>query len=90
MHSDVEQRDAGEWLEHRRLVTLQGGAGKDDGGDARAEGLLPVCASCKKVRTSDGSWTQMEAYIESHSEASFSHGLCPECIPLYLDKDTDI
>ncbi len=53
------------------------------------KGLLPVCACCKKVRTSDGSWTQIETYIERHSEASFSHGLCPECIPQYMDKPED-
>jgi hypothetical protein len=42
-------------------------------------GLLPICASCKKIRNDKGYWTQMEAYIRDHSEAEFSHGICPEC-----------
>jgi hypothetical protein len=42
-------------------------------------GLLPICSSCKKIRDDRGYWTQMEAYIRDHSEAEFSHGICPEC-----------
>jgi len=42
-------------------------------------GFLPICASCKKIRDDKGYWTQMEAYIRDHSEAEFSHGICPEC-----------
>lgn len=42
-------------------------------------GLLPVCASCKKIRDDKGSWSQMEMYLKDHSEATFSHGYCPEC-----------
>jgi PAS domain S-box-containing protein len=42
-------------------------------------GLLPICASCKKVREDNGYWTQIEAYVRDHSEADFSHGICPDC-----------
>ena len=42
-------------------------------------GLLPICASCKKIRDEKGSWKQMESYISEHSQAQFSHGLCPDC-----------
>jgi streptogramin lyase len=42
-------------------------------------GLLPICASCKMIRDDAGYWTQMEAYIHAHSEAEFSHGICPTC-----------
>ena len=42
-------------------------------------GLLPICASCKKIRDDKGYWTQIESYIKDHSEAEFSHGICPEC-----------
>src|SRR5207245_6885723 len=42
-------------------------------------GLLPICASCKKIRDDRGYWNQIEAYIGDHSEAAFSHGICPEC-----------
>ena len=43
-------------------------------------GLLPICASCKKIRDDRGYWTQIESYIRSHSDAQFTHGICPECI----------
>ena len=42
-------------------------------------GLLPICASCKKIRDDAGSWKIMEGYISDHSEAEFSHGICPDC-----------
>ncbi len=49
-------------------------------------GLLPTCAACKKIRTAEGSWVQMESYIQQHSEARFSHGICPTCAKrLYPD-----
>ena len=43
-------------------------------------GFLPICAKCKKVRDSSGYWNMIEEYIEKHSEAEFSHGLCPDCL----------
>jgi PAS domain S-box-containing protein len=43
------------------------------------QGILPICASCKKVRDDKGNWKQIESYISEHSEAEFSHGYCPEC-----------
>ncbi len=42
-------------------------------------GLLPICSSCKKIRDDKGYWNQIEAYISNHSEAQFSHGICPQC-----------
>ncbi|MFZ2198435.1 MAG: PAS domain S-box protein, partial [Thermodesulfovibrionales bacterium] len=42
------------------------------------QGILPICASCKKVRDDKGNWKQIESYISEHSEAEFSHGYCPE------------
>jgi hypothetical protein len=49
-------------------------------------GLLPICSSCKKIRNELGNWEVMEMYIRDHSEADFSHGLCPECAQqLYPD-----
>jgi len=43
-------------------------------------GLIPICASCKKIRDDSGYWHQIETYIAQHSEADFSHGICPECV----------
>lgn len=43
-------------------------------------GLLPICASCKRIRDDKGYWNRIESYIGSHSEAEFSHGVCPSCI----------
>ena len=42
-------------------------------------GIIPICSNCKKIRDDKGSWSQIEAYIMKHSEAQFSHGICPEC-----------
>lgn len=43
-------------------------------------GLIPICASCKKIRNDCGFWQQLEEYLSEHSEAEFSHGLCQPCI----------
>lgn len=43
-------------------------------------GLLPTCSHCRRVRTETGEWQQMERFVAEHSEAQFSHGLCPECL----------
>ena len=57
----------------------------------RLQGILPICASCKRIREDNGYWTQVESYIREHSEAEFSHGICPECAkklyPEYFNKD---
>ncbi len=54
-------------------------------------GLLPICSSCKKIRDDDGYWEQIEGYIGSHSEAHFSHGICPDCLPeLYPELSGEI
>ena len=42
-------------------------------------GLLPICSSCKEVRNDEGYWQQVEVYIQKHTEATFTHGLCPRC-----------
>lgn len=53
-------------------------------------GFLPICASCKKIRDDKGYWQQIEAYIREHSDAEFSHGICPDCAqrlyPEYFKK----
>jgi hypothetical protein len=69
--------------EREKLVAeLQGALSKVK----QLSGLLPICASCKKIRDDKGYWNQIEEYIRNHSEADFSHGLCPPCIEkLYPD-----
>ena len=56
-------------------------------------GLIPICASCKKIRDDKGYWNGLETYIHEHSEAEFSHGFCPDCMKkLYgvvVEEDTD-
>jgi CheY-like chemotaxis protein len=49
-------------------------------------GLLPICANCKKIRDDEGFWQQVEIYIRDHTDAKFSHGICPDCMEsLYPD-----
>jgi len=45
----------------------------------RLKGLLPICCSCKKIKNGKGYWEQVEVYLSEHSDAEFSHGLCPDC-----------
>ncbi|MBI4633324.1 MAG: PAS domain S-box protein [Deltaproteobacteria bacterium] len=56
----------------------------------KLSGFLPICASCKKIRNDEGYWQQIESYIKEHSEAEFSHGMCPDCgkkyYPEYFQK----
>lgn len=49
-------------------------------------GLLPTCADCKRIRTPEGKWMQMETYISSHSDAVFSHGFCDTCCQKRLNE----
>jgi hypothetical protein len=49
-------------------------------------GLIPICASCKKIRDDKGYWKQLEEYIHDHSEAEFSHSLCPDCQQDFLQE----
>ena len=57
------------------------------------KGFLPICASCKNIRDDKGYWKQIESYITEHSEAEFSHGICPKCVeklyPEFISKNQD-
>ncbi len=50
------------------------------------EGILPICAQCKKIRNEEDSWEQLEAYISHHSDTKFSHGYCPECAKKFMEE----
>lgn len=72
LNTELQQR----YEERDKLVQeLQAALGKVK----TLSGLLPICASCKKIRDDQGYWNQIEVYIRDHSEAEFTHGLCPEC-----------
>ena len=47
------------------------------------KGFIPICPLCKKIRDDEGYWDQLEAYISKHTDAKFTHGLCPECVEKY-------
>ncbi len=52
-------------------------------------GLLPICASCKKIRDDAGYWNQIEAFLRSHAEVEFSHGICPDCFETLYQEFND-
>jgi len=80
---DITERKKAEEDKNRLIIELQ---------DALEEvrqlsGLIPICANCKKIRDDKGYWNQIEVYIEKHSDAQFSHGICQECAEkLYGDS----
>jgi DNA-binding response OmpR family regulator len=53
------------------------------------QGLLPICSYCKKIRNDRNYWQQVEGYISDHSEAQFSHGICPECYTQFVQPELD-
>jgi sigma-B regulation protein RsbU (phosphoserine phosphatase) len=53
------------------------------------QGLLPICSYCKKIRDDRNYWQQVEGYISEHSEAQFSHGICPECFEKYVKPELE-
>jgi sigma-B regulation protein RsbU (phosphoserine phosphatase) len=54
------------------------------------QGLLPICSYCKKIRNDRNYWQQVEGYISDHSEAQFSHGICPECYARFVQPEIDL
>jgi DNA-binding response OmpR family regulator len=53
------------------------------------QGLLPICSYCKKIRNDRNYWQQVEGYISDHSQAQFSHGICPECYARFVQPELD-
>jgi hypothetical protein len=69
---------------HNTIAKLQNALGDV----TQLSGLLPICAYCKKIRDDKGYWNQIEAYLQKHTEAEFSHGICPDCEKkIYADLD---
>ena len=52
-------------------------------------GVLPICASCKKIQDEGGNWQQIEWYVRERAQVEFSHGMCPECTRLWFPKQGD-
>jgi K+-sensing histidine kinase KdpD len=70
------------WEAERAAETLRSALAERDAALEHVHlltGLLPICAACKSIRDEQGRWRQMEAYISEHSDAVFSHGMCPAC-----------
>ena len=56
----------------------------------RLQGLLPICAYCKRIRDDQNYWNQVETYLAEHTDVQFSHGICPSCYQRVLkDESTD-
>ncbi len=72
---DITDRKTAEAERERLILELQDALGRV----RSLSGLLPMCASCRKIRDRQGEWHNLEAYIRSHSDADFSHGICPDC-----------
>lgn len=72
---DISGRKKAEEERNQLILDLQQALAKVK----KLSGLLPICASCKKIRDDKGYWNQIESYIADHSEVEFSHGVCPEC-----------
>jgi PAS domain S-box-containing protein len=76
MVEDISNRKMAEQERESLIKELQDAMGKIK----TLRGLLPTCAWCRKVRDDDGYWKKVETYIEEHSDASFTHGICPDCL----------
>ena len=72
---DITERKAAEAERERLIWELQDALGRVK----TLSGLLPICASCRRIRDEQGAWHNLEVYIRNHTEADFSHGICPEC-----------
>jgi len=72
---EIEERKLAEKERERLLSELQHALDSIK----TLKGLLPICANCKKIRDDKGYWKQIEVYIATHTDASFSHSICPEC-----------
>jgi len=85
-HSDISQRKEREAERERLIGELQDATAKIK----TLRGLLPICSACKKIRDDAGYWNRLESYVERHTDAQFTHGLCPDCVQKYFaDVFTD-
>jgi hypothetical protein len=74
------------------VITLLAGASALDRAEAQQKvlgGLLPICSHCKRIRDDKGYWSQVESYVSKHSEAEFSHSLCPSCLAEFYPEHAE-
>jgi len=74
-HDSLRQRLRAEENQRTLLLELQASVAEIK----VLKGILPICASCKRIRSDGGEWEQVESYVREHTNAEFSHGLCPDC-----------
>lgn len=83
---DISERKKAEEEKERLILELRDAFSKIK----TLSGMLPICASCKKIRDDQGYWKQIESYLRDHSNAEFSHSICPECMiklyPEYINR----
>ena len=82
LKGEIRQRMEAERAKERVIAELQ--AALDE--VKTLSGLLPICATCKKIRNDTGYWMQIEGYISAHSKAEFTHSICPDCTRKYMDE----
>ena len=83
---DITQRKEAEKDKERLIGELREALSKVK----TLSGMLPICSSCKKIRDDEGYWHQVESYVKAHSEAEFTHGICPDCMhKLYPDVELE-
>lgn len=74
--TDITERKRAETERDKLIIELKDALSKVK----VLSGLIPICGFCRKIRDDKGYWSQLETYIEIHSDASFTHGLCPDCL----------
>jgi len=75
IQTEIEERIRAQAEKDKLIIELEQALGEVK----QLSGLLPICASCKRIRDDKGYWNQIESYIREHSDAEFSHSICPEC-----------
>ena len=81
-HTDITERKQSEAEKDRLIAELRASLEMVK----TLKGLIPICSYCHKIRDDQGYWNQLEAYLEKHSEAEFSHGMCPTCLARFRDE----
>jgi hypothetical protein len=82
LESEVEERKKAEQEKENIISELQ----KTLAEVKILRGILPICSFCKKIRNDKGYWDQVEIYVGQHSDAEFSHSICPECVDKHYPK----